>query len=85
VENQTGMKIKVLRSDIGGEYTSNDFKDFWKEVGIKRELTVLYNSQQNGVAKRKNQSIIGSTRAMIHDQELSMFLWMKACNTTVYV
>jgi transposase InsO family protein len=85
VENQTGKKIKVLRSDNGGEYTSNDFKDFCKEVGIKRELTVSYNPQQNGVAERKNRSIIGSSRAMIHDQEFPMFLWEEACNTTVYV
>jgi hypothetical protein len=74
-----------LRSDNGGEYTSNDFKDFCKEVGIKRELTVSYNPQQNGVAKRKNQSIIGSAKAMIHDQDLPMFLWEEACNMTLYV
>ena len=40
VENQTGKKIKILRSDNGGEYTSNEFKDFCKEVGIKKGLTV---------------------------------------------
>ena len=54
VENQTRKKSKVLRSDNGGEYTSNDFKDFCKEARIKRELIVSYNPQQNGVAKRKN-------------------------------
>jgi hypothetical protein len=85
VENQTGKKIKVLRLDNGGEYTSNDFKDFCKEAGIKREMTVSYNPQQNGVAERKNRSIIGSSRAMIHDQEFPMFLWEEACNTTIYV
>jgi hypothetical protein len=85
VENQTGKKIKVLRSDNGGEYTSNDFKDFCKEAGIKRELTVSYNPQQNGVVERKNRSIISSSRAMIHDQEFPMFLWEEACNTTIYV
>jgi transposase InsO family protein len=43
VKNQTGKKIKVLRSNNGGEYSSNDFKDFYKEEGIKRELTISYN------------------------------------------
>jgi transposase InsO family protein len=73
IENQTGNKIKVLRSDNGGEYTSNEFKDFYKKAGIKRELTVSYNPQQNGVVERKNRSIIGSSKAMIHDQEFPMF------------
>ena len=40
VENHTGMNIKVLRSDNGGEYNSNDFKYFFKEEGIKRDFTV---------------------------------------------
>jgi hypothetical protein len=75
VENQICKKIKVLRLDNGGEYTSNDFKDFCNEAGIKRELTVSYNPQQNGVAKRKNRSIFHFFKAMIHDQELPMFLW----------
>jgi transposase InsO family protein len=66
VENQIG-KFKILRSNNGGEYTSKEFKCFCKEVGIKRELTILYNPQQNGVAERKNRSIIGATKAMIHD------------------
>jgi len=67
VENQIGKKIKVLRSDNGGEYTSNEFKDFYKEAEIKRELTISYNPQQNGVVERKNRSIISFVRAMIHD------------------
>jgi hypothetical protein len=85
VENQTGKKIKVLRSDNGGEYTSNEFRDFCKEAGIKRELTVPFNPQQNGVAERKNRTIVEVARAMLHDQDLPMMLWAEACNTTVYV
>jgi hypothetical protein len=48
-DNQIGKKVKVLRLENGREYISNDFKDFYKEAGIKRELTVSYNPQQNGV------------------------------------
>jgi transposase InsO family protein len=84
-ENLTGKKIRVLRTDNGGEYTSIDFSDFCKEAGIKRELTVPYNPQQNGVVERKNRSIVEVVKAMIHDQNLPMFLWAEASNTTVYV
>jgi hypothetical protein len=43
VENQTGKKIRVLRTDNGGEYTSKEFMDFCAGEGIKRELTIPYN------------------------------------------
>jgi transposase InsO family protein len=85
MENQIGKKIRVLRLDNGGEYTSKDFNDFCREAGIKRELTIPYNPQQKGVAERNNQSIVGVAKAMIHDQDFPMFLWAKACNTTMYV
>jgi transposase InsO family protein len=48
IENQIGKHIKTLRLDNGGEFESHHFEDFWKEVGIKRQLIVPYNPQQNG-------------------------------------
>ena len=75
VENQSGKKIKVLRSDNGGEYTFGGFVDFCSEVGIKRKFTVPYNPQHNGVVERKNKTIVLAVKAMIHDQGVPMFLW----------
>lgn len=85
VENLSEKRIKVIRLDNGGEYTSSSFNDFCKEVGIKREYTIPYNPQQNGVAERKNKTIIEATKAMIHDQGLPMFSWEEASSTAVYV
>jgi hypothetical protein len=85
VENLTRRKIKVLRSNNGGEYTSKEFDSFCIEVGIKREFTVPYNPEQNGVAERKNRTIIEATKSMIYDQILPMTLWVEACMTVVYV
>lgn len=85
VENLSGRKIKVLRSDNGGEYTYDSFRDFYIEVGIKREFCVPYNPQQNGLAKRKNASIVEAAKAMIHDQDLQTFLWTEASRIAVYV
>ena len=45
VENQIGRKIKVLRSENGGEYTLGEFVDFFAEAGIRREFTVPYYPQ----------------------------------------
>ena len=85
VESQTGKKIKALRFDNGGEYTSNEFEDFCTQHGIHRQFIVPYNPQQNGVVERKNRAIIGAARAMLHDQDLPLFLWTKACGTAVYL
>ena len=85
VENQFVKNIKVLCSNNGGEYTSDGFVDFCSEARIKREFTVPYNLQQNGVAEWKNRTIVLAVKAIIHDQGVLMFLWAKACSTTVYV
>jgi transposase InsO family protein len=85
VENLVGRKIKVPRSDNGGEYTSRDFNYLCIEAGIKREYIVPYNPQQNGVAERKNGSIVEATKVMIHDHNIPMIMWEEASMTTVYV
>jgi hypothetical protein len=53
VENESGHKIICLRKDRGGEFTSKNFKNFYSENGIKRQLTTAYTPQQNGVSERK--------------------------------
>ena len=74
IENISDKKIKTLRSDNGGEYTSKEFEAFCKDVEIKRELTTPYNPQQNGVAERKNKTIMEAVKTMIYDQDLPMHL-----------
>ena len=74
VENLSKKKIKILRSDNGGEFTSSEFNEYCKKDGIKRELTIPYNPQQNGVVDRKNGSIMEAIKSMIHDQDLPMYL-----------
>jgi IS30 family transposase len=85
VGKELGKQVKALRSDNGGEYISNKFKDFCNRKGIKRELIVPHNPQQNGVTERKNRMIVGAVRAMLNDQGLPIHLWAEACNTVVYV
>ena len=85
IENQSGKKIKILRTDKGTEYESNEFQDYCREVGIKRETTTPYTLEKNGVAKRMNRSIVEAVRAMLHDQGLAKFVWVEAAYTAVYV
>jgi transposase InsO family protein len=67
VQNATRRKIKVLRSDNGGEYIGKAFKELCAQTGIKKELAVPYNPQQNGVVEQKNMAIVGVARAMFYD------------------
>ena len=53
IENLSEIKIKILKLDNGGEYTSKEFTKFCKYFGIKRELTAPYNPQQNGVEEKR--------------------------------
>jgi hypothetical protein len=85
VEKDSRKQVKALRSDNGGEYISNEFKDFYSKEGIRRELIAPHNPQQNGVTERNNKTIVGATRAMLHDQGLPMHLWVEAYNTVVYL
>lgn len=69
VEVQTGAKLKVLHSDNGGEYTSQEFASYLKANGIRHELTVPKNPHQNGVAERLNRTLIESTQSMLTDSD----------------
>ena len=65
VENLSDNRMKTLRSYNGGEFTSGEFNEYCKEDGIKRELTIPYNPQHNGVDERNNRSIMEVVK--IHD------------------
>jgi transposase InsO family protein len=65
VELESGKKIKCLRTDNGGEYTSDEFDNIYQHEGIKRQFTTSYTSQQNGVVKWMNKTLLERTRAML--------------------
>ena len=85
VKNQTDRNIDILQYDNGEEFTLDEFKELYRESRIKRELRTPYDIQQNGVAEQTKRSIMEATKAMLHDQDLPMNLWVEATRTTVYV
>ena len=60
-ENQTGRKIKCLKSNNGTEYTDSKFTELCEHHGIKRHFTISKTPQQNGVAERMNRTIAKRT------------------------
>ena len=75
----------MLRTDNGGEYTSNEFMEYCSAEGIKKEHTVPLTSQHNGFVERKNMTMVGETKAILFDQGLPIFLWVAAYKTVVYI
>ena len=85
VERESGQVIKGLRTDRGGEFISKPFWSYCKEKGIKRQLTVRQSPQQNGIAERKNRSIVEVARSMLKAKGLPNKYWAEAVNTAIYL
>ena len=83
VENSSGQKLRTLRSDNGGEYTSAEFTAYLRKEGVRHEFTVSKTPQQNGVAERMNRTLVETVRSMLscrkgsglkHSQQLCIFV-----------
>ena len=72
VENQLDKSIKALKTDCGREYLSEQFMELCDEKGITRQLTMPYTAQQNGVAKRRNRTLLEMVRSMMAQANLSI-------------
>lgn len=85
VENQLNQKIQILRTDNGGEYASTAFRVYCQDHGILHQYTVAYTPQQNGLAERKNRSLMESACSMLQTAGLSHQFWEEAVATTCYL
>lgn len=85
VENRTERRIKMLRTDRGGEFCPRDFVSYCEEVGIQRQYTTPYTPQQNGVVQRRNRTVAAMTRSLLKESGLPSFMWGEAARDSVYV
>ncbi|KAK3888840.1 hypothetical protein Pcinc_007106 [Petrolisthes cinctipes] len=85
VENQMGRKMKILRTDNGGEYKSNDFDQYLIDEGIRHEYTIPKTPEQNGVSERMNRTLVEQIRAMLIDSGLPHRFWAEALSTACYL
>ena len=85
VENLSGKKLKMLRTDRGGEYTSSEFEEFLRSVGVRHERTIPKTPEQNGVAERCNRTLVEMVRSMLLDSKLPQKFWGEALSTAVYL
>lgn len=85
LDNQLGKKIKMLRSDRGGEYLSIELHDYLMECGIVSQLTPLRTPQINAVTGRHNQTLLGMVRSMMSRASLPISFWGYALETAAHI
>ena len=82
---KSAEELKLLRTDNGGEYVSNEFKSYLQEHGIRHQLNVAYTSQQNGVAERMNRTLMDCIRSMLRTSSLDKKFWAESSATAEYI
>jgi transposase InsO family protein len=86
IENQLNKKVKGIRCDNGTEFKNVILIELCKSKGIKkRDYSTPRTPQQNGVAERKNKTLIEAARSMLADSKLLTMFWTEAVSTTCYV
>ena len=84
-ENETNLKIKCLRSDNGGEFTSNEFNEYCETHGIKRQFSAPKTPQQNGVVERNNMTVQEASKTMLNEAKIPESYWREEIYTMVYI
>ncbi|KAL2251634.1 UNVERIFIED_CONTAM: Retrovirus-related Pol polyprotein from transposon TNT 1-94 [Sesamum indicum] len=85
VENQTGFKLRALRTDNGLEFCNKQFSELCEKYGIKRHKTTPYTPQQNGVAERMNRTLLNKVRCLLISSGLPKTFWGEALLTAAYL
>ncbi|GJR41256.1 retrovirus-related pol polyprotein from transposon TNT 1-94 [Tanacetum coccineum] len=85
VENQTGRKLKKLRTDNGLKFYNQKFNNLCKESRIARHLTVAGTPQQNGLAERMNRTLLNKVRFLVIQSGLPYSFWAEATVTAAYL
>jgi len=75
----------MFHTDHGGEYLSNEFTSYLKSRGKEQQLTVHDTLQRNGIAERRNKTILGRVHALLHASNLPKFLWGEAARHVVWL
>ncbi|GKB48852.1 retrovirus-related pol polyprotein from transposon TNT 1-94, partial [Tanacetum coccineum] len=84
-EAEIGKDVRCLRTDNGGEYTSDEFSNYLQETKVRHQFTCANTPQQNGVSERKNRHLAEICRSMLHAKNVPGQFWAEAMKTAAYV
>lgn len=87
-ERQTGLRVKevqIRQSDNGTKFCNRTLDSYFKRKDIKCRLTAPHTPQQNGVAKRRNHTLVDSARCMLMQADFPNSFWAEAISTANYI
>ncbi|GJS57271.1 retrovirus-related pol polyprotein from transposon TNT 1-94 [Tanacetum coccineum] len=84
IENLNEVSVKELRSDNGTEFKNHKMEEFCDEKGISQNFSSPYTPEQNGVAERRNRTLIEAAETMLNSAKLSKQFWGEAVNIACY-
>ena len=84
VEKGIGKSLKCLRSDRGGEFTSNDFEVFFNDKGIKRQTSTPRTPPKNGIVERRNKSVMDCARTLMMEKKVALKYWREDVSIFFY-
>ena len=76
--------VKQLRSDHGTEFRNHTVETFCSDLGISQNFSAVRTPEQNGVAERRNRTLIEEARTMLVGSGLAKCFWAEAIGTTCY-
>jgi transposase InsO family protein len=74
-EAECGGKLRVLRTDNGGEFTASEFASYCADEGIQRHYSAPYSPYKNGVVEQRNQTVVGMARALLKQRGMPAIFW----------
>nr|GFB92693.1 putative ribonuclease H-like domain-containing protein [Tanacetum cinerariifolium] len=85
LKNPLSLKVKIIRCDNETEFKNADLNQFCRLKGIKREFSIPRTPQQNGIAERKNRTLIEAAKTLLAYSLLPIPFWAGVVNTACYV
>ena len=85
LQTQFHAKPQILRYDNGGEYINSAIKQFLSDQGMLHQTSCTDTPQQNGIANRKNRTLLEITRSLLIESHTPASFWPEAVATTTYL
>ena len=85
IQNEFESKVKIIRTDHVGEFENKIFDELCNTLGIFYQYSAPRTPQQNGVAERKNRTLIEMSRTMLAENHLPSYFWAEVVSTACYV